>query len=147
MEFHIRPMNQADIDGVLLVERQSFITPWSRKAFEAECENELAYYLLLLEGHQIIGYGGMWVIIDEAHVTNIAVSRGYRGLGLGRRLLLAMMADAKKRGAASMTLEVRTGNTVARKLYTSLNFKERGIRPGYYSDTHEDALIMWRDAL
>lgn len=147
MGIHIRPMHQEDIAGVLCVEQQSFITPWSRSAFQAECENELAYYLVLLDENQVIGYAGMWIIIDEAHITNVAVARDYQGRGLGKRLFLAMIDNAKRLGAVSMTLEVRVGNTVARNLYTSLNFEERGIRPGYYSDTQEDALIMWRDVL
>ncbi|MCE5286443.1 MAG: ribosomal protein S18-alanine N-acetyltransferase [Pelosinus sp.] len=149
-EFLFRRMMSLDIEGVLAVEVASFTTPWSREAFEAEIhDNELTYYLVVIdtEKKQVIGYAGMWIIVDEAHVTNIAILPDYQGQGLGEKLLKSLMAKAKERGANSMTLEVRRSNSAARGLYAKLGFTQRGVRPGYYTETHEDALIMWCDTL
>ncbi|EAX46888.1 ribosomal-protein-alanine acetyltransferase [Thermosinus carboxydivorans Nor1] len=144
----IRPMTADDIDAVLEVERASFTTPWSRAAFAAEvADNDLAYYLVGEADGAVVGYAGVWIILDEAHVTNIAVLPAYRGQGLGEQLLTALMAYAKKRGALSMTLEVRVSNEGAQRLYRRLGFMPRGIRKQYYSDTKEDALIMWKEGL
>lgn len=143
-----RMMEAEDIDAVLKIEHQSFSIPWSREAFEAEvCDNEIARYLVLINGEKVIGYGGMWIILDEAHVTNIAVLPSFRGRGLGKKLLAAMIETAKAGGAASMTLEVRASNEAAKKLYTGFGFKECGVRPGYYTDNREDAVIMWLESI
>lgn len=141
-------MTADDIDAVLEIERASFTTPWSRAAFAAEvADNDLAYYLVGEADGAVVGYAGVWIILDEAHVTNIAVLPAYRGQGLGEQLLTALMAYAKKRGALSMTLEVRVSNEGAQRLYRRLGFMPRGIRKQYYSDTKEDALIMWKEGL
>ncbi|WP_312198119.1 ribosomal protein S18-alanine N-acetyltransferase [Anaerospora hongkongensis] len=133
-----------DVDAVLKVENEAFTTPWSRAAFEAETsDNELAYYLVVDVGGVIAGYAGMWLIIDEAHVTNIALAAAYRGAGLGEQLVRALMELARERGAGSMTLEVRVSNVKAQALYTKLGFVSRGKRRNYYTDNREDALIMW----
>lgn len=133
-----------DVDAVLKVENEAFTTPWSRAAFEAETsDNELAYYLVVDVGGVIAGYAGMWLIIDEAHVTNIALAAAYRGAGLGEELVRALMELARERGAVSMTLEVRVSNVKAQALYTKLGFVSRGKRRNYYTDNREDALIMW----
>lgn len=133
-----------DVDAVLKVENEAFTTPWSREAFEAETsDNELAYYLVVDVGGVIAGYAGMWLIIDEAHVTNIALAAAYRGAGLGEQLVRALMELARERGAVSMTLEVRVSNVKAQALYTKLGFVSRGKRRNYYTDNREDALIMW----
>lgn len=147
-ELCIRPMRDEDIDAVLVVENQSFSTPWSRKAFEEEiCSNDLAHYLVVEEAGQLVGYAGFWLVVDEAHVTNVALLPECRGRGLGTLLLEHMIAAAKMLGAVSMTLEVRPSNTAARSLYSRRGFVERGIRPNYYAELGEDALIMWLDNL
>ncbi len=144
----IRPMTLSDIDAVLAVELLSFITPWSRDAFVAEAgDNDLAVYLVLEGDGQVIGYAGMWVILDEAHVTNVAVLPACRGQGLGERLMRALIDKARGRGACRMTLEVRPSNTAALGLYGKLGFAPCGLRPRYYSETGEDAVIMWLDKL
>lgn len=144
----IRRMLAADIDAVLVVENQAFATPWSRTAFEEEIgNNDLAHYLVLVEQGQVIGYGGFWLVLDEAHVTNIALLTEYHGRGFGSLLLEHMILKAKSLGAVSMTLEVRPSNTAARKLYSRRGFVERGIRPNYYAELGEDALIMWLDKI
>ena len=143
----LRRMNELDIDGVLAVEEQSFTTPWSREGFVTEMKNELSYYLIMSHAGKIIGYAGMWLIVDEAHVTNVAIVPGYRGQKLGEKLMAALIECAKERGALSMTLEVRATNTVAQGLYAKFGFISQGIRRKYYTDTQEDALIMWCNTL
>ena len=144
----VRPMTTADVDGVMAVEKDSFATPWSRSAFEEElAQNRLARYLVAEENGQVVGYAGMWLVINEAHVTNVAVSGSRRGEGIGRLLMETLMELARESGMGSMTLEVRVSNMVARHLYETLGFAEAGIRKNYYSETKEDALILWREKL
>ena len=144
----VRPMAIADVDGVMAVEKDSFSTPWSRSAFEEElAQNRLARYIVAEEDGQVVGYAGMWLVITEAHVTNVAVSGSRRGEGIGRLLMETLMKLARENGMGSMTLEVRVSNMVARHLYETLGFAEAGIRKNYYSETKEDALILWRDKL
>lgn len=143
----IRRMNFLDIDGVLKVEQQSFLTPWSREGFVNEMSNELSYYLVLVEDGNIIGYAGMWLIVDEAHVTNVAILPRYRGKKLGEKIMAALLEHAKGRGAVRMTLEVRASNRVAQGLYSKFGFTPQGRRRNYYTDTKEDAIIMWCEKL
>jgi [ribosomal protein S18]-alanine N-acetyltransferase len=139
-----RYMKEEDIDQILEVEHASFATPWSREAFYNEIyNNKFAVYIVLEEDQKIIGYVGAWVVIDEAHVTNVAILPSYRGKKLGEALLRKMMTVAKDMGARSMTLEVRVTNHVAQSLYRKLGFQNGGIRKNYYSDNQEDALVMW----
>lgn len=146
-EISIRKMLPEDIDGVAQVEQQSFLTPWSRQTFAEEMKNMLAQYLVVETDGVIAGYAGMWVIIDEAHVTNIAILPQYRCRGLGEKLLQSLIKLAVRYGAQSMTLEVRVSNTAAQHLYYKKGFTVEGVRPNYYTDTHEDALIMWKYGL
>lgn len=144
----IAPMRLEDLDGVMQVESLSFFTPWSRGSFEQELtENAYAHYLVARVGNRVVGYAGMWIVLDEAHVTNVAVHPDWRGHRLGEQLMRALIARAMARGATRMTLEVRVSNHVAQGLYLKLGFKPSGLRKGYYTDTREDALIMWLDPL
>jgi ribosomal-protein-alanine N-acetyltransferase len=138
-------MQASHLDQVLQIERVSFPTPWSRQAFLSELyHNDFAhYYVYLLDG-LVVGYAGMWVILDEAHVTNVAVHPQYRGKQVGEKLLHHLLGEAAARGAGRITLEVRPSNQPAQHLYQKLGFKPVGVRKGYYTDTHEDAIIMWR---
>lgn len=141
-------MRVEHLEDVLKIEEQCFPTPWSKNAFTHEIEyNNLAHYIVALKDGEIIGYAGMWVILDDAHITNIAVSPLHRGKGYGKCIMREMMRRALLLGASKMTLEVRTSNEPARRLYSSLGFVERGRRKKYYSDTGEDAIIMWKDSL
>lgn len=145
---HIGPMFLADVDGVLEVERLAFPTPWSRQAFQTELtQNPYAHYLAARCGGRVVGYAGMWVLFDEAHVTNVAVHPEYRGRKVGECLMLELIAIGARRGATRMTLEVRPSNHVAQNLYAKLGFAPGGLRPGYYTDTGEDAIIMWKEGL
>lgn len=143
---HFADMEVRHLAGVLEIERRSFPTPWSERAFVSELtQNAYAHYLVALRGHRVVGYAGMWVILDEAHVTNIAVHPNERGRGLGERVLSELERRAYANGCRRMTLEVRPSNVVAQSLYCKHGFVPRGRRPGYYSDTHEDAIVMWKD--
>ncbi len=140
----IKPMRVEDIGDVLAIEQMSFPTPWPRDAYHHELrENRLACYLVAREMQQIVGYAGMWVILDEAHVTTIAVAPLHRRRRIGERLLVALIDEAMKRGARWVTLEVRKSNLGAQVLYRKYGFKDIGIRKGYYSDNREDAIVMW----
>ncbi|GGK26747.1 ribosomal-protein-alanine acetyltransferase [Caldalkalibacillus thermarum] len=142
----IRLMDLADIKQVLEVEQVSFRTPWTEEAFYNELtNNRFAYYMVAETENRVIGYCGVWVIVDEAHITNIAVHPDFRGRKVGERLLRSMMLLARLKGALKITLEVRVSNHVAQNLYRKLGFKITGQRKGYYTDNQEDALIMWAD--
>ncbi len=138
-----REMKPEDADAVEAVEKASFSVPWSRKSFWEEAANERTYYLLALDGDQVVGYAGTWILDDEAQITNVAVAPAYRGKKVGSELMAELIREAKKRGATRMTLEVRPSNTAALALYEKYGFKDCGRRPHYYLDNGEDAVIMW----
>jgi ribosomal-protein-alanine N-acetyltransferase len=141
-----RLMNLHDIDDIVDIEREAFTAPWSAEAFRNELTHNLfAKYMVMELEDNVIGYGGMWLIIDEAHVTNIAVRAQYQGRGYGKSLLSEMMRTAYFLGARRMTLEVRVSNERAQALYRKMGFSPSGVRPAYYSDNMEDALIMWAE--
>lgn len=141
-----RAMAIQDIPAILAIEEEAFSSPWSEEAFRNELTNNMfARYLVMEYWGEVLGYGGMWVIMDEAHITNIAVRSDVRGKGLGNRLLDQMQRTAVFFGATRMTLEVRVSNGRAQKLYRKFGFEPAGVRPRYYSDNDEDALIMWAE--
>lgn len=144
MDYKIRKMSVEDLDQIMEIEQVSFPSPWSRHLYASELVNDFAYYLVLLVEDQVVGYAGMWLIIDEAHVTNIAIAPAFRGHRLGEYLLQAMIKVAIDYEAIGITLEVRPSNYAARRLYTRLGFVAVGLRRGYYTDTDEDAIIMWK---
>lgn len=140
------PMRVTDLDEVMDIEQASFTTPWSRGAYHRELTaNGYATYLVGRIGGRVVAYGGMWVILDEAHITNIAVHPDWRNLGVGRRMMAALERKAADLGAARITLEVRVSNLPARHLYEKLGYRATGLRRDYYTDTHEDAIVMWKD--
>jgi ribosomal-protein-alanine N-acetyltransferase len=140
----IGPMRMEDLGRVLEIEQASFPTPWPRDAYTHELrDNRLACYLTARSLHEIVGYAGMWVILEEAHVTTIAVAPDQRRRRIGERLLIALLDESMRRGVRWMTLEVRRTNTGAQLLYQKYGFKEIGVRNGYYSDNREDAIVMW----
>jgi ribosomal-protein-alanine N-acetyltransferase len=141
-------MTLADLDAVHAIEKASFTTPWPSYAYRNELEtNRLAEYLVVRAGREIVAYAGVWFMVDEAHVTTFAVAPAWRRRGIGRRLILAVLDLAIARGAREATLEVRLSNIAARRLYEQFGFRPVGIRPRYYSDDHEDALIMTTEPL
>jgi ribosomal-protein-alanine N-acetyltransferase len=141
-------MKVEDLPAVHEIERASFTTPWPAHAYQHELENNrLAQYLVARCGDQIAGFAGMWLLVDEAHITTFATAHAWRRQGIGERLLLALLDLSAARGAHEATLEVRPSNTPARRLYEKYGFKVVGLRTRYYSDNNEDALIMTTDAL
>ena len=139
-----RQMREEDLNQIMEIEKKSFATPWTYDAFYNELHtNQFAHYVVAEVDQEIIGYCGLWVIIDEGHITNIAILPEYRGNGLGEKLLLAVIDTARELGAETLTLEVRVSNDVAKGLYRKLGFQDGGIRKSYYTDNYEDALVMW----
>ncbi|MEK5640603.1 ribosomal-protein-alanine N-acetyltransferase [Paenibacillus rhizosphaerae] len=141
-----RPMTLEDIPAVMVIEHDAFTLPWTEEAFRNELtHNHFARYMMMEWDGEPVGYAGMWTVIDEAHVTNIAVLSPYRGRKWGERLLLELMKTASQLGMKRMTLEVRVSNRVAQNLYMKMGFEPAGLRKGYYSDNQEDAMIMWAE--
>jgi ribosomal-protein-alanine N-acetyltransferase len=144
----IAPMRVDDVPDVQAIERASFTTPWPDHAYRTELEtNRLAHYLVVRVGDQVVGYAGLWLMVDEAHVTTFAIHPSWRRRRLGERLLIALLDLAIERRASEATLEVRLSNLPARRLYEKFGFRPVGIRPRYYSDDNEDALIMTTERL
>jgi len=144
----IEDMSLDDIDGVQEVERASFPVPWPANAFRHELtQNKNAHYIVAKEGEHIVGYAGLWLSLDEAHITTFAVLPEYRRRKIGERMLLAIFERAEKLGAEWLTLEVRASNLPAQRLYEKYGFRPAGIRRHYYSDNNEDAIIMWTERL
>jgi [ribosomal protein S18]-alanine N-acetyltransferase len=144
----IAAMQIADLDVVQAIERASFSSPWPPNAYRSELEtNRLANYLVARVDGEIVGYGGMWLMVDEAHITTFAVHPAWRRQRIGERLLIAFLDLAVERRAHEATLEVRLSNLAARRLYEKYGFRPVGLRPRYYSDDNEDALIMTTEPL
>lgn len=145
MTFCIEPMKTEHIGQIAQIERLCFSTPWPAQAFIDEMSNSLARYYVMLNGESVIAYGGFWHILNEAHITNIAVHPDYQNRGCGRRLLEYMISRARGMGIRYMTLEMRPSNEAARKLYQKCGFIQAGRRLRYYSDNNEDAIIMTKE--
>ena len=143
----VRPMTKRDISRVYEIEVQSFRSPWSKLSLLGELHNDVARYYVAEDEGRVIGYGGMWLLFDEAHITNIAIAPERRGEHLGRYLLYGMMKAAVARGAEKMTLEVRETNLRAQNLYYSFDFTKQGFRKRYYDDTGEGAYLLWNEDL
>lgn len=139
-----RLMTLADAAAVHHIEEAVFPTPWTLESFEMEMtKNTQATYVVALEDDEIIGFCGMWIVLDESQITNVAVMPAGRGKGIGEQLMREAMRIAKEQGCVVMSLEVRVSNDVAQNLYRKLGFQAGGIRKGYYTDNQEDALVMW----
>ena len=144
----LRRMTISDVPAVHRLEQAIFSMPWSEKDFVYEMtENKVARYLVIEETGEIIAFAGAHIILDQAHVTNIAVRQDCRGRGLGRMITRALMQYASNLGAEYLTLEVRQSNVAAQNLYKSLGFVKVNVRKRYYEDTGEDAWLMVCDKL
>ena len=144
----VEPMTLDDLDAVHAIERASFAVPWPDDAYRNEIRtNRLATYVVARLGEEVVGFAGLWIMVDEAHVTTFAVDPRWRRRGVGERMLLALLDLAVARRAREATLEVRLSNLPARKLYEKHGFRPVGIRVRYYSDNGEDALIMTTEPL
>lgn len=135
-------MNAADVDAVHEIEELCFKTPWSKESFLHEVtENQCARYVVARDEGRAVAYAGCWFIIDEGHITNIAVHPDYRGRGVGEEVTRRLIQLAADSGMVWMTLEVRRSNKIAQSLYHKLGFIDVGYRKRYYENS-EDALIM-----
>ena len=142
---NIRPANENDIKTLTEIDEICFSSPWSEKSFTDEImNNNVAMYLVAEVAGKVVGYAGLWVILEEGHITNVAVHPDFRGKGLAKKLLTELLAAAEEAGANIYTLEVRASNESAIALYESFNFKSVGLRKKYYEDNGEDAVIMWK---
>ena len=142
-DFKIYPMDASSIKSILNISELSFPISWSLESLQSELDNKFAKYVVLKKGNSIVGYGGMWVIIDEAHVTNVAIHPVARGHGGGDMIVEALFRICRKQKVTAITLEVRSSNFVAINLYEKYGFENEGIRRRYYEDNGEDAVIMW----
>ncbi|NLM74304.1 MAG: ribosomal protein S18-alanine N-acetyltransferase [Clostridiaceae bacterium] len=142
-ELIIRPMEHSDLESIMELEHLCFSIPWTRGMFEEELLNPGAIYIVAEVEGRICGYAGMWKVIDEGHITNIAVHPDYRRRGYGAALIENLISIARNNGINAITLEVRPSNRAAISLYERFGFKTFGRRKNYYADNNEDALIMW----
>ena len=141
----IMPMTVEDIDGVLEVEESCFAIAWTREDFVREMtQNKLAVYFVAKDGERIVVYAGMWHVVTEGQITNVAVMDEYRNRKVGSALMEALIKTAEEREMIGITLEVKISNYPAQKLYSKYGFKPEGFRKNYYKDTNEDAIVMWK---
>ncbi|MBQ7655197.1 MAG: ribosomal protein S18-alanine N-acetyltransferase [Clostridia bacterium] len=141
--YTIRRMTLNDVDGVHAIEAATFAKPWKREDFVKEMTtNTCARYVVAEAAGEIVGFAGAWIVLDEAHVTNIAVKQPYRGQGIGKALTEALLQYAANLGVVYATLEVRRSNEIAQNLYKALGFEYVGIRKRYYEDNGEDAFLF-----
>jgi ribosomal-protein-alanine N-acetyltransferase len=140
-------MRNTDLDDVIDIEERAFASPWNRGMYVRELERLDACYLVAKTGRQLVGYGGVLVILDEAHIMTLAVREECRRQGIAMRILLELIARSEEMGARFLTLEVRKSNQPAIALYEKLGFQIMGERRHYYIDNLENALIMWTDQI
>lgn len=147
LSIKIKPMEKSDIDSVIAIEEKAYGPHhWSKESFMGELSNELAkYFSVFSENGDLIAYCGCWQILEEAHITNIAVDPNFRQKHIGEAMLKTIIDECYKNMAKYITLEVRVGNKPAIGLYEKYGFKSLGTRKGYYQDNNEDALIMWTE--
>ncbi|MFD2760295.1 ribosomal protein S18-alanine N-acetyltransferase [Lentibacillus juripiscarius] len=143
-ELMIRKVDRTDIDGVMEVERLSFSVPWPKDIMVQElAENTHAHYFGMFVDGKMVGYAGMWHVIDDAQITTIAVIPDFRGQKLGEKLFLYVMQEAVRMGAKRLSLEVRVSNVAAQRMYRKFGLVPGGVRKNYYTDNQEDAIVMW----
>ncbi|MEC9488586.1 MAG: ribosomal protein S18-alanine N-acetyltransferase [Halanaerobium sp.] len=138
-------MQVDDLEEILEIEKESFPSAWSRKAFLFELtKNPYGLYLTLRDEGMVAGYIGAWFLMNYTHITNLAVRESFRGKGYATNLIREIFAQARLRGSYNITLEVRRSNLAAQRLYEKLGFQIIGVKEGYYRDNREDALVMWK---
>ena len=140
---NFRPMNEADIPALVSLEAESFYDAWNENMLRNEIGNQLTTYLIMEVAGKLVGYAGFWLVAGEAQITRVAVLDAERGQGYGTRLTAALVNKAWELGAEAITLEVRESNLAAQRAYLTCGFASEGIRPNYYEDNHENAVIMW----
>ncbi|WP_250277737.1 ribosomal protein S18-alanine N-acetyltransferase [[Clostridium] colinum] len=142
---HILKMTTEHIKDVHKIEEDCFSIPWSEKSFYDDLtKNKMAIYIVAQKDNEIIGYGGMWHVINEGHITNVAVKKEHRGKGVGDKIINSLIDIAKEKEMIGITLEVRVSNKIAQSIYKKNGFVMEGIRKEYYDDNREDAIVMWK---
>jgi len=140
------PMRRKHVREVLIIERLVYPRPWSAALFFSEISQRTSrYYLVGYSDHHLVGYGGLMCQQDEGHITTLAVHPETQHQHVGSRIMLALVAEARTRGMAALALEVRVANWPAQRLYSWFGFRPVGVRKNYYTETGEDALVMWVD--
>lgn len=141
-KYFVRKMTEQDLDEVMTIEKESFTLPWSRDSYLGELKNSFANYFICDCAGDLAGYVGIWVVFEEAHITNVAVRKTYRAQGIGQALMAEAERTARAKKATRILLEVRPSNEVALHMYENLSYIKTAIRPAYYSDNGEDAIVM-----
>jgi len=140
----IRKAEPGDLEQIHHCETTCFEMPWSfSMLYDDIVENPNTLYLVVEKAGKIIGYGGMWIVLDEAHITNVCILPEYQGRGYAYRLMKELQRCSREQDACSMSLEVRVSNRTALKLYKKCGFSIHGLRKRYYSNNGEDAYVMW----
>ncbi len=142
LELQFTPIAPEHIQTLEPIEAESYPDPWSAGMFQQETENAMSRFYIAISDQHVVGYGGFWLLMDEAHITKITVAQSYRKQGLGTRIMDYLIEQAEQAGAKTMRLEVRQSNTIAQAIYARLDFKVVGIRKGYYARSREDAVVM-----
>ncbi|MGV3614237.1 MAG: ribosomal protein S18-alanine N-acetyltransferase [Fimbriimonas sp.] len=137
------PITEAHLSQILAIESRTNTAPWSERSFRNELEHPRGVTLVAIMDGQVVGYGGTWLVIDEAHITTVAVAPEHQRKGIGRRLMVELLTRAKEAGMLCSSLEVRAGNEAGIKLYEQLGYAVATRRKRYYPDNQEDALVMW----
>lgn len=142
---HVLRLERLTLDHIpvlLDAEREAYPDPWSERMFRQETESSISHFWVAYVRDLLVGYGGFWYVVDEAHITKVTVLADYRRHGYGRALVERLLEEARRVGARTARLEVREQNNVARKLYESVGFEATGLRRGYYAKTGEPAVVM-----
>jgi ribosomal-protein-alanine N-acetyltransferase len=137
------PLSESHIPAILEIEKVSNTAPWSERSFKNELDHQHGVFLVGILQGEVVAYGGVWLVVDEAHVTTIAVAEQNRRQGIGQRLMVELLLKAKAAGMVCSTLEVRASNVGAIKLYEKFGYSVTATRRGYYPDNREDAVVMW----
>lgn len=137
-------LREEHIPRILEIESQSNSAPWSERSFRGELDNPQSVFITAISNGQVVGFAGLWIVVDEGHITTVAVDPDFRRNGIGKRLTKEVLEKGKNRGAVCATLEVRASNDAAIKLYEDLGFIQAARRKGYYPDNREDAIVMWK---
>jgi ribosomal-protein-alanine N-acetyltransferase len=137
------PITESHLAPILAIESQTNTAPWSERSFRNELNHPHGVFLVAILEGQVVGYGGTWLVIDEAHITTVAVAPEHQRKGIGRRLMVELLERAKAAGMLCSSLEVRAGNEAGIQLYERLGYAVTTRRKGYYPDNREDALVMW----
>ena len=141
------PLARAHIDDLMAIELEAYPEPWTRGMFEDELRSRCSRFFVVLHNDAIVGYGGYWLVLDEAHITSVTIRKADRGRGWGRRLINYLLEHAQAEGVKTASLEVRQTNTPAQNLYRSLGFQQVGLRKGYYPQSGEDAVVMMKEMI